>query len=140
VGSRLLSVLAVAAMLWLPAGTGRGEEAAPRPVHEDGAALERALQDTVLALARGDAPGMRSGLDALEHGCRRTRDDEPIPKQILLFDTAFHLTLDRARELAGAADIEHAAQQFCWVQSACRKCHEEARKDGLAVGKPPAAP
>ena len=134
--SRVLGAVACAALVLLPAGAGRGEEARPRPLHDDAAALEKAIQDTILALARDDAPRMRDGLDALEHGCRRTRDDEDLPKQLQLFDTAFHLTLDRARELAGAGDIEHAAQQFCWIQSACRKCHDQARKDGLAVGKP----
>src|SRR5262245_30901587 len=114
-------------MLWIPAGLGRGEEPKPQPLHVDTAALERALADTVLAVSRGDAPAMRAGLDGLERSCRRTRDDEALPKQVLTFDTAFHLTLDRARELAGSGDIEHAAQQFCWIQGACRKCHEQAR-------------
>lgn len=134
--SRSLAALALGSMLWLPTGPGYGDEPKAQPVHADAAALERALADTILALSRGDAPGMRAGLDGLERSCRRTRDDEPLPKQLLTFDIAFHLTLDRARELAGAGDIEHSAQQFCWIQSACRKCHDQARKDGLSVGNP----
>ena len=134
--SRILCALAAGSMLWLTAGRIHGEDPTPQPVHTDAAALERALSDTILALSRGDAAAMRAGLDTIERSCRRTHDTEPLPKQVLTFDVAFHLTLDRARELAGAGDVEHSAQQFCWIQGACRKCHADARKEGLAVGKP----
>jgi hypothetical protein len=139
--SRLLLVLALACALVAVAGPGRGEEAAPEPpkaarLHADAAELERALAETIVALSRDDAAAMRAGLDRIERACRRTRDDEPLPKKVLTFDVAFHLTLDRARELAAAKDVEHAAQQFCWIQSACRKCHAQARQDGIEVARP----
>jgi hypothetical protein len=123
-------------VLGLAAVRTRGDDAAPKPVHADAAALERALADTILALARADAAGMRAGFDTMERSCRRMRDDEPLPKPLLTYDAAIHNVLDRARELAGAGDVEHSAQQFCWIQSACRNCHDKARKEGLAVGKP----
>ena len=134
--SRTLCALAIGSMLGLAAGRARGDDPAPKPMHADTAALERALADTVLALSRADAAAMRAGLAAIERSCRRTRDDEPLPKPLLTYDAAFHNVLDRARELAGAGDVEHSAQQFCWIQSACRNCHDKARKEGLAVGKP----
>jgi len=134
--SRRMRALVLGSSLCLPAVLVRGDEPQRQPFHADPAVLERTLADTILALSRGDAPAMRSGLDGIEKACRRTRDDEPYPKELLTFDNAFHLTVDRARELAGAGDIEHSAQQFCWIQGACRKCHDEARKSGVLPPKP----
>lgn len=126
----LTSCLGVA--LAVPAGSAEGSQAtAPaeaRPMHESSAALERALLDAMQALSRGDTAALRTGLDGMEKACRRTAREEPFDKEVYQFDLAFHAALDRARELAGAGDVEKAAQQFCWIQNGCRRCHEIARK------------
>jgi hypothetical protein len=106
------------------------------PIHTDSAALEQAFIDTTVALVRGDASATRSGFDRMEKLCRRASQDEPhaYPKQVTTLDAALHLTLDRARELSGAGDVEGASQQMCWIQAVCRDCHTAARKAGITVG------
>jgi hypothetical protein len=139
-------IVALGSLLALPAGSDDAGTAslssAPRPLlHADSAALERSLLDATLGIAKDDTKMLRAGLDGMEKACRRLKDDESFPREVRNYDSAFHLTLDRARELAGAGDIEHSAQQFCWIESACRKCHEQARKAAIrapGADKPPA--
>lgn len=109
-------------------GEPSGEAPVPSRLHDDPSALERALLDAMQALSKGDGTALRAGLDGMEKACRRAGREDAIPKEVYQFDLAFHATLDRARELAGAGDVEKASQQFCWIQNACRKCHDAARK------------
>jgi hypothetical protein len=109
-------------------------------MHADPPALERAVVDATLAFIRADAAAAREALDRVEAGCRRLgRDDVPrVTEDVVVWDQAFHKTVDLAREHAAAARIEKAFDQFVWVQKACRTCHTLSRQE--AAAKPATPP
>ncbi len=144
-----LTALGWIAAAVLLAGAGQGgagspaiEPAAEPPLrmHADATALERAVVDATLAFIRSDATAAREALDRVEAGCRRLgRDDIPrVTEDVVVWDQAFHKTVDLAREHAAAERIEKAFDQFVWVQKACRTCHTLARKE--SPGKPATPP
>jgi len=57
--------------------------------------------------------------------------DEAYGSDLITYEMAFHVTLDRAREFAVRRDLENAFHQFVWVQRACVTCHGLAREQGL---------
>lgn len=141
----ILNLLAVAAIS-LGAAPPKGDAALPpkgetrsrAPVHPDPAALEQALLDAVRALVRDDPVAARTALDRVEKGCRRLGQDE-IPSfssDLVEYDAAVHLTIDRTREFSARGDLDRAQEQTWWLQKGCRKCHEIARKDGLMAPPP----
>ena len=107
--------------------------------HSDGKAVERAALEVSRALYRDDAAAARKALDSLEKLCRRLNpeEEETFGSEIVSTDRAYHLALDRTRELAGKGQAEQAFEQFFWVQRTCRACHGFARDRGMLPAKGP---
>ena len=115
----------------------------PAPIHSAGAALERGVVDATLAFLRSDARAVREALDRIAAGCRRLRRDDVSAwsEDVVVYDEAFHKTVDLAREFAAAEEMDKAFDQFTWAQKACRTCHEIAKNAHPAAKVPlPAAP
>jgi hypothetical protein len=110
----------------------------PLPVHPDAAALQRATSDAVLAMIQDDTVAARAALDRIEAGCRRlSREaDSAYPEDIVVYDKAFHVTLDRMKEFAARGDAERTFEQTYWMQKACRICHGLARAGGFLAPRP----
>jgi len=106
-----------------------------RAVHADTAKVEQALLAATLAFLRENPAEARSALDMIHRNSRALHGDEVgvVGADVLTYDRAFHETLDRSRELAGAGEIDAAFNQFVWVQRACRTCHALSRARGLMV-------
>ena len=106
---------------------------APRPVHVDAAALLEAAGEATRAFLREDAVAARAALDRMEHSTRRLdrERDAGFGSDLLTYEQAFHVTLDRSRESAGKGQLESAFNHFVWVQRACVTCHGIARDQGL---------
>ena len=116
-----------------------GDPAEPRAVHVDTqAVIENVLMATRAFMAE-DPVGARQALDRLKQQSPpldRERD-EAYGHEMLSFDQAFHITIDRSREYALAGHMEDSFNQFVWVQRACITCHGMARKRGFL---PPPVP
>jgi hypothetical protein len=93
--------------------------------------------EDVLGATRGfveeDPVAVREALDRLkEHSPPLARErDAAYGHEILSFDQAFHVTIDRSREHAMAGYMEDSFNQFVWVQRACITCHGMAREKGF---------
>jgi len=112
----------------------------PRPVHRDPAALVDAALQTTRAFLMEDAGAARRSLDVLKEATpplHRERD-AVYGSEILSFDQAFHVTIDRAREHSTAGRLEDAFNQYVWVQRACVSCHGMARAQGFLPQDPSA--
>jgi hypothetical protein len=109
------------------------ESAKPRAVHADSQKVIESVLRATRAFMAEDAKGARASLDGLkEHSppLLRGRDDA-YGHEMLSFDQAFHITIDRSREYALAGHMEDSFNQFVWVQRACITCHGMARKKGF---------
>jgi hypothetical protein len=118
-------------------GTDEGP-AKPRPVHvSPQRVLERTLGATAAFLSE-DGVKARAELDALKiESPPLDRDrDEAYGHEILSFDQAFHVTINRAREYAAAGRLEDGFNQLVWVQRACVTCHGMARENGFLAEAP----
>ena len=133
----ILSVLVFLAALASPAGgqppegESNGEEL--QPVHRDTVVLERSSLEAIRSFLREDPVAARRALDQVDRNTRRLDRfaDAAYGEEMIVFEQAFHVTLDRARELAGKRRLEDAFNQFVWVQRSCIVCHGLARKQGL---------
>lgn len=130
----LLSALVV--LLAHAAGDPPGEEAVSPvlpSVHLDVRAVEEGVLEATRAFLREDPAAFRRGLDRVETATRRLdrEADEAYGSDLITYEKAFHVTLDRAREFAIRGDLENAFHQFVWVQRACITCHGLAREQGL---------
>jgi hypothetical protein len=104
-----------------------------QPVHRDAQALEDGVLEATRAFLREDAPAFRAEMDRMEAATRRLdrEADAAYGPDLLTYEQAFHVTLDRAREFAARGDLENAFHQFVWVQRACVTCHGLAREKAL---------
>jgi hypothetical protein len=112
----------------------------PRPVHRDPDLLVDAALETTRAFLMEDTRAARRSLDALKEATpplHRERD-AVYGSEILSFDQAFHVTIDRAREYSTAGRLEDAFNQYVWVQRACVTCHGLARTQGFLPRDPSA--
>lgn len=137
----LFWILLVLAAIVAGVATAQGEEEPanrPEPVHTDAAELEQAAVDTARAFLREDATAARNAMDRIEGATRRLdhERDAALGEELLNFEQAFHVTLDRSRELAGKQRLEDAFNHFVWVQRACVSCHGIARDQGLLPSGP----
>jgi hypothetical protein len=112
-----------------------GHDAAtkPRAVHADPQAVINSVVAATRAFLREDSVAARQALDGLKQQSpplERERD-EAYGHEILSFDQAFHITIDRSREYALAGYMEDSFNQFVWVQRACITCHGMARDKGF---------
>lgn len=134
----LLVLVAVSAVVGM--AQGEEEDPADRPptVHTDAAALEQAAVDAVRAFLREDAAAAREALDRVDGATRRLdrERDAALGDDLLTYEQAFHVTLDRAREMAGKRKLEESFNHFVWVQRACVTCHGIAREQGLLPADP----
>lgn len=133
-GIVLLSALVV--LLARAAGDPPAEETVspvPPSVHLDVRALEEGVLEATRAFLREDPAAFRRGLDRMETATRRLdrETDAAYDSDLIIYENAFHVTLDRAREYAIRGDLENAFHQFVWVQRACITCHGLARDQGL---------
>lgn len=140
-----IALVACAVALALGAVSAEGAPDAPpsrAPVHADSAALEMAILDATRAFLREDLVAARAALDRVESSCRRLdrERDGAISIDVVLFDQAFHKTLDVAREYSGRGLGERAFDQLRWIQKSCRTCHEIARKEGIPGVPVPTTP
>lgn len=105
----------------------------PSPVHRDARALEDGVLEATRAFLREDAAAFRAGLDRMDAATRRLdrEADAAYAPDLITYERAFHVTLDRAREFVARGDLENAFHQFAWVQRACITCHALAREQGL---------
>jgi len=115
-----------------------GDSAAPpvRPVHDSAKAVVEHVLGAARAFLAEDGATMRTELDALDAASPaldRERD-EAYGHELLSFDQAFHITIDRARESATAGRLEDAFNQLVWVQRTCVSCHRMAREKGWLPG------
>ena len=109
------------------------ESAKPRAVHADSRAVIESVLQATRAFMAEDATGARVALDGLKEQSPpllRGRDDA-YGHEMLSFDQAFHITIDRSREYALAGYMEDSFNQFVWVQRACITCHGMAREKGF---------
>ena len=113
--------------------------AGPRAVHVDSEAVIESVLEATRAYMAEDPVGARVALDGLkQHSPPLKRErDEAYGHEMLGFDQAFHITIDRSREYALAGHMEDSFNQFVWVQRACITCHGMARDRGFL---PPLAP
>ena len=115
------------------------EPGEPRAVHADSDAVIESVLRATRAFMAEDATGARVALDGLKEQSPpllRGRDDA-YGHEMLSFDQAFHITIDRSREYALAGLMEDSFNQFVWVQRACITCHGMARKKGFLPPLPP---
>ncbi len=140
-GGRTLGLLAGIAGLGSALAFGEGEAKHPR-VHRDGSALEEAVVEANREFLREHSLLARAALDRAAEACRVVSSDEggPYPSELVNFDRAFHLTLDKAREYATAGRIDDAFNQLVWVQRSCLSCHRMAREAGITVVLPETPP
>ena len=133
----LLVFAAIAAMTAVARGAGESADP-PAAVHTDAAALEQAAVDTARAFLLEDAEAAREALDRVEGATRRLdrERDAALGDDLLTYEQGFHVTLDRAREMAGKQRLEEAFNHFVWVQRACITCHGIAREQGLLPAGP----
>jgi len=113
--------------------------AGPRPVHVDAPRVVEHVLGATRAFLAEDGAAAREQLDALKRESPpldRERD-EAYGHEILSFDQAFHVTIDRSREFATAGKLEDAFNQFVWVQRACVTCHGMARERGFLSSASP---
>jgi len=121
----------------------RAQEPAPQPVHRDSAKLLEAVGDAARAHAIEDLAAMGTALDRIDANTRPLGDADRAVygARTVNYDQAFHVTLDRARQLLAGGDLENAFNQFVWVQRACVVCHADARESGVQIPRPaPEAP
>lgn len=111
-------------------------DAPPRKLHIDPEGLRRGMTDTLDALLRDDAKGVRRALDRIEAGCRRAEQEEraTLGDKTVVFDAAFHRQLDLARELAARGDLDGFGVHFHGLVKGCRGCHLEAA--GVSFANP----
>jgi len=130
----LLVALAVLMLLGGDAESWAQEEevAEVPPVHADHIAIEQAVLDTTTAFLHEDGPGVRRALDVVAANCRILvfEDEELVGRQAVVYDGAFHSTLNRARELVTAGELDESFSQFMWIQRSCISCHRLAREAG----------
>ena len=133
------SVLVLAAALAGGAGVDEpGQGAQPetrpsRPVHASAPRVVEHVLGATRAFLAEDGVAARAELDALK------RESPPLDRErdaaygsdILSFDQAFHVTIDRAREYAVAGRLADSFNQLVWVERACITCHGMARTRGL---------
>lgn len=112
--------------------TTAGGEAMPK-VHLEPSELVDGAVEAVRAYLLEDAPAMRAALDRIEQATRRLdrERDEALGSDLIIYEQAFHETLDRAREASIRGQLEEAFNQFVWTQRACVTCHGIARDQGL---------
>jgi len=124
-----------ATLLAVPLLAVEGDEtpAPARPVHRSAEELVEHTLGATRAYLAEDGATMRAELDSLNAASPPLdRDrDEAYGHEILSFDQAFHITIDRSREFATAGRLEDAFTQFVWIQRACLTCHKTAREKGL---------
>lgn len=139
-GSREKRILFVLVCLAALAGPVSGQQpegesagGTPPPVHRDAVVLERSSLETVRSFLREDSVAACRALEQVEENTRRLDRlvDAAYGEELIIYEQAFHTTLDRARELAGKGRLEDAFNQFVWVQRACIVCHGIAREQGL---------
>lgn len=106
------------------------------PVHRDARSLEDGVLEATRAFLREDPAAFRAGLDRMEAATRRLdrEADAAYDPDLITYERAFHVTLNRAREFVARGDLDNAFHQFVWVQRACVTCHELAREQGLLPG------
>lgn len=111
----------------------------PRKVHVDPQAVVESVVQATRAFIAEDSVAARVALDGLKQQSPRLdrERDEAYGHEMLSFDQAFHITIDRSREYALAGHMEDSFNQFVWVQRACITCHGMAREKGFL---PPLAP
>ena len=104
-----------------------------RPVHLDTQALVQGVLEATRAFLREDAAAFRAGLDRVEAASRELdrEADAGYGSDLINYEQAFRVTLDRARELAVRGQLESAHRQFGWAQRGCVTCHGMARDRGL---------
>lgn len=114
------------------------QPAAGARVHGSGRELERAILDAALAFLREDPAGAKRALDgvAASFPGLRVEDEERFGQAVVDYDEAFRVTVNRAREMAGAGALDASFDQFVWIQRTCRICHEQARGAGFDVATP----
>jgi hypothetical protein len=113
----------------------------PRAVHADAQAVIQRVVDATRAFLAEDSEAARLALDDLKRQSPpldRERD-EAYGHEMLSFDQAFHITIDRSREYALAGHMEDSFNQFVWVQRACITCHGMARDKGFLPPRPEAS-
>jgi hypothetical protein len=103
------------------------------PVHRDTHSLEDGVLDATRGFLREDPAAFRAGLDRMEAATRRLdrEADAAYDSELITYERAFHVTLDRAREFVARGDLDNAFHQFVWVQRSCLTCHQLAREQGL---------
>ena len=141
-GSRIGSVAILVASLTMVGSTNalppEDESGEPRAVHADAQAVIEGVLKVTRAFMEEDSTAARAALDGLKEQSPpllRGRDDA-YGHEMLSFDQAFHVTLDRSREYTLAGRMEDAFNQFVWVQRACITCHGMARKNGFLPSLP----
>lgn len=136
----LLGTLALAASLVLLAAAQAEAPAVadppdgePRPVHLDVRAIEDGVVKATLGYLREDPAEIREGLERIEASTRRLdrEADETLGSDLIVYEQAFHVTLDRSREFVNRGDLENSFTQFVWLERACITCHGLARERGL---------
>jgi len=133
----LVASLAIVGASDVPSG--EDGSAPPRAVHVDAQAVIESVLKATQAFMAEDPVGAGAALDGLKRQSPpldRERDDA-YGHEMLSFDQAFHITIDRSREYARAGHMEDSFNQFVWVQRACITCHGMAREKGFL---PPLAP
>ena len=118
-----------------PPGSAEREASGAVPallVHRDPREVLEGTVEAARAYLLEDATAMRAALDRIERATRRLdrERDAALGKDLLVYEQAFHETLDRAREMSGKGDLEKAFNQFVWTQRACVTCHGIARDEG----------
>jgi hypothetical protein len=121
----------LAGLFALAAIAGTPEPARP-PFHQQPQAVLEAWLAANRASLREDAPAAREALDRLERACRRLAPEEVDShgSELVAVDKAYHATLSRAREFAGAGELTQAFDEIVWISRTCRSCHEIARREG----------
>ena len=140
IGIVALAITAASAGAAWFAASGAQPEA--RPVHDDPAALERAMLEAFRELFREDAPAARKALDRMLELSRRLSPEERdhLGGALLSTDRAYRTTLNGVREKSGAGEVDAAYDEFDWVQRTCRDCHGLARERGLLPAEGPLWP
>jgi len=141
--SRCLRALVPAGPLALAAvvafGATRGGDAAAegapaaQRMHVDPQRVVQAMFEAARAFYLERPADARTALDRVDAAMRRLEfdDRQTLGKDLQTYDTAFHKTLDLAREYAARGRQDDAFNQFVWVQRGCFTCHRIAREQGL---------
>jgi len=112
------------------------------PVHTEGAAAQRAIEDALRAFLREDVQGLTAALKRAGESTRlpTAEEDPAYPYAVVKIGKAFDLAQQAAVASAEKGDMEKAFTEFYWVLRVCMRCHVVSREAGIPIAQDTSEP